>query len=186
MWKKYLLAAVMLLSGMVLEGAPTNLLLNNRTVGTTNSLEADAGNSKPQENVQPVIAAFRVVFSLAAVLGIFYGGVWLYRNRFSGQATGQLGNRLRVLESRYLGNRQGIHVVTYSGKRILIGTSPTGISKVSDLPDLSAEEIGMLYSPQSGATSTEISRGPSNGSFGDILASVTNPLKGKANDQPGS
>jgi flagellar biosynthetic protein FliO len=75
----------------------------------------------------------RVLGSLALVLGIFLGGVWLLRNgRFSNFARGRT-TRLNVLESRSLGSRQALYVVAYNQERFLIGSTPAGINLLSHL-----------------------------------------------------
>ena len=80
----------------------------------------------------------RVLGALALVVGIFLGGVWLFRNwqRFTVQKGG--GPRLNVLEVRSLGQRQSLYVVGYQQQRMLLAASPAGITLVSHLP--AAEE----------------------------------------------
>ena len=80
----------------------------------------------------------RVLGALALVLGLFLGGVWLFKNwqRLTLQRGQQ--PRLNILESRSLGARQGICVVAYEKQRFLVATSPAGISLLSHLPDAEA------------------------------------------------
>ena len=85
-------------------------------------------------------SVLRVLGALAIVIGVFLGGVWLYRNwqRLAlqrGQAP-----RLNVLETRPLGGRQALYVVGYDQARFLVAASPTGVSLLSHLPDAAAEE----------------------------------------------
>ena len=80
------------------------------------------------------MSAIRALGALALVLGIFFGGVWLFRNgqRFAWRKGGA--PKLAILESRTLGNRFAIHVVGYEQQRMLISSSPAGINLLSQLP----------------------------------------------------
>ncbi len=103
-------------------------------------------------------SVFRVIGALLLVLGIFFAGVWLFKNspRVLGQA--KTGTRLNVLEVKSLGNRQAIYVVGYGRQRLLLGSSPAGVCLVSPLPEASEEE----------------SSGTPTASFGDLLQRVLN------------
>ena len=76
----------------------------------------------------------RVFGALILVVGIFLGGVWLFKNwqRFTVQKGA--GPRLNVLEVRMLGQRQSLYVVGYQQQRMLLAASPAGITLVSHLP----------------------------------------------------
>ena len=80
------------------------------------------------------LSAIRGLGALALVLAIFFGGIWLFRNgqRLAWRRTGA--PRLAILESRPLGNRFALYVVGYEQQRMLIGSSPAGISLLSQLP----------------------------------------------------
>lgn len=77
---------------------------------------------------------FRVFGALAVVVALFVGGAWLFRN-WSGFA-GPRGRtaRLRMLEMRSLGNRHALFVVGYDQQRLLIASSPAGITLLERLP----------------------------------------------------
>lgn len=79
-------------------------------------------------------SAIRVCAALAIVLAVFFAGVWLFRNgqRIAWRKTGA--PKLAILESRPLGNRFALHVVGYEQQRLLIGSSPAGLSLLSPLP----------------------------------------------------
>lgn len=126
------------------EGAPTNLVLNPGTFNQDGQESAMQSGVSSRKDIDPLVSAIRVITGLMVVLGLFYGGIWYYRNRLSQQIGGALSGQLRILETRYLGQKQGLHVVVYQGKRLLLGTSPNGIQKVADLPDLSDEERVLL------------------------------------------
>lgn len=84
----------------------------------------------------------RVFGALALVLALFFGGVWFFKNW---QRFGRFKSRpakLGVLEARAMGNRHTLYVVGYQRQRMLVGTSPTGITLISHLPDEGAAESG--------------------------------------------
>ena len=105
------------------------------------------------------VSVLRVLGSLILVLAMFFGGVWLFKNSQRALGRSKGGSRLHVLEVKSLGNRQAVYVVGYGRQRMLIGSSPTGIALVSQLPEATdAEQV---------ATS-------SGGSFADTLQKVLN------------
>ena len=77
----------------------------------------------------------RVFGALAIVIGIFLGGVWLFRNWQRVLAKRGAAPRLLILESRPLGHRHGLHVIGYEHQRLLIASSPTGVTLISPLAD---------------------------------------------------
>jgi flagellar biogenesis protein FliO len=85
---------------------------------------------------------------------LFFGGVWLFRKsqRFTWRKNGQ--PRLAILESRTLGNRIALYVVGYEQQRMLIGSSPAGLSLLSHLPP-SPDPVPPAAAPASGATFTQ-------------------------------
>jgi flagellar biogenesis protein FliO len=101
--------------------AQTNLPLSG--IGSPSSLMSNTAGS-----------VFRVFGALVFVIGLFLGGVWLFKNwqRLSGQR-GRT-PKLRVLETRSLGGRQALYLVGYEQERFLIAASPAGISLLSELP----------------------------------------------------
>jgi flagellar protein FliO/FliZ len=105
------------------------------------------------------VSVLRVLGALILVLAIFFGAVWLFKNsqRAFGRSKGN--SQLHVLEAKSLGNRQTVYVVGYGRQRMLLGSSPTGIALVSQLPE---------------ATEVEQAAGPSGASFVDALQSVLN------------
>jgi flagellar biogenesis protein FliO len=100
------------------------------------------------------LSAIRAFAALALVLAIFFGGVWLYRNgqRLAWRKSGP--PRLSILESRPLGNRFALYVVGYEQQRMLIGSSPAGLSLLSQLP-AAAEGPEQPVAPQESASFTQ-------------------------------
>jgi flagellar biogenesis protein FliO len=111
----------------------------------------------------------RVLGSLAVVLGLFLGGVWLFRNGRTLAFRGGRTPRLNVLESRSLGTRQALYVVGYDQERFLVAATPAGINLLSHLPSANPAET-----PE---------ERPANPSFAQALTQV---LKGRPSGKTGS
>ena len=77
--------------------------------------------------------------ALLLVLGLFLTGVWLFRNWQRLAVRHGTAPKLNVLEVKSLGQRQAIYVVGYQQQRMLVATSPAGITLLSHLPE--AEEM---------------------------------------------
>jgi flagellar biogenesis protein FliO len=76
----------------------------------------------------------RVIGALALVLGIFFGGAWLYRNWQ--RLTIQRGRapKLNLIETRPLGGKHALYVIGYDQERFLLASSPTGVNLLTHLP----------------------------------------------------
>lgn len=83
---------------------------------------------------------FRVFGALGLVLLLFFGGVWLFRNWQQVLVRRGRPARLRVLESRSLGSRHALFVVGYDRQRLLVASSPTGVTLLSPLPAAETDE----------------------------------------------
>jgi flagellar biogenesis protein FliO len=98
-------------------------------------------NAAAPVSAAPDLAAsvLRLGGALALVLGLFLGGVWLLKNwqRF-GLRQGAA-PKLNVLEIKSLGQRQAIYVVGYEQQRMLLASSPAGITLLSHLPEAGEE-----------------------------------------------
>jgi flagellar biogenesis protein FliO len=79
-------------------------------------------------------SAIRVIGALVLVIGIFLGGVWLFKNWQRVAARKGGGAKLNLLEVKSLGQRQAIYVVGYQQQRMLLASSPAGITLLSHLP----------------------------------------------------
>jgi flagellar biogenesis protein FliO len=113
----------------------------------TNLIPAVPLSPPPLPDVAPSV--FRVLGALALVIGIFLGGVWLYRNwqRLTQQRGGR--PKLNIIETRSLGGRQALHVVGYEQARFLVATSPNGVTLLSPLPVADAEATPTGEAPPS-------------------------------------
>jgi flagellar biosynthetic protein FliO len=118
-------------------GAATNLLSNSLT-----------SSSLPETGP----SLLRVLGALALVLGLFLGAAWMVRNgRFSVFGQGRSG-RLNVVESRSLGARQALYVVSYGQERFLIGSTPAGINLLSHLAPPQEGEEPVVSQPGNGVS----------------------------------
>jgi flagellar biogenesis protein FliO len=79
-------------------------------------------------------SVIRVFGALLLVLGLFLSGAWLFRNwqRFSVQR-GRT-SQLQIVETKALGGRHALYVVGYQQQRLLLASSPAGVTLVSHLP----------------------------------------------------
>jgi flagellar biogenesis protein FliO len=106
------------------------------------------------------LSLLRIAGALALVLALFFAGVWLFRNWQRGLGRSTRPARLQLLESRSLGARQALYVVAYDRERLLVASSPTGITLVDRLPR---------------ADETDAPATPSPASFGDTLRQILQP-----------
>jgi flagellar biogenesis protein FliO len=83
----------------------------------------------------------RMIGGLFVVIAVLMSGAWAFKNRerFVGARTRE--SKLKVLETRSLGSRHSICVVAYDQQRILLSTSPTGVTMLTHLPEASLEEL---------------------------------------------
>jgi flagellar biogenesis protein FliO len=92
-------------------------------------------------------SVLRVIGALVLVVAIFLGGVWMFRNwqRFSIRKGGA--PRLNVIEVRSLGQRHALYVVGYDQQRMLLASSPAGVTLVSHLPAAEEAEAAAVAAP---------------------------------------
>jgi flagellar biogenesis protein FliO len=95
------------------------------------------------------LSLLRVFGALALVLAVFFAGVWLFRNwQRRGGRPGRR-SRLHILEVRSLGARHALYVVGYDRERLLISSSPTGVTLVDRLPPADPSEPAAVTPPAS-------------------------------------
>ena len=101
---------------------------------------ADAGSRSLPDAGASVL---RVFGALLLVLALFFAGVWLFKNwqRFAARQNGTT-PKLNVLEVKPLGNRHALYVVGYDRQRMLVASSPAGMTLLSQLPQASEEDPG--------------------------------------------
>ncbi len=115
----------------------TILVLINSPLSAATLLSTNLTSIPPAPSIALPDAGFsvlRVFGALTVVIGLFLAGVWIFRNwhRMSAQRGP---NQLRILETRSLGGRHALHVVGYQDQRLLLSSSPQGVSLVSHLPN---------------------------------------------------
>jgi flagellar biogenesis protein FliO len=104
---------------------------------TTNStLALPATGSFPD----PTGSLLRILGAFVLVIGIFLGGVWLFKNWQRLAVQRGRAPKLNVLETRSLGGRHAVHVVGYEQERFLVAASPNGVSLLSHLPAVTENE----------------------------------------------
>lgn len=86
------------------------------------------------------VSFIRMLGALGLVVALFFGAAWLFKNGFRLQNASPAQRKLQVLESRSLGARQAVFVVGYENQRMLIGSTPNGLTLLSHLPERSAAE----------------------------------------------
>jgi flagellar biogenesis protein FliO len=116
--------------------AAQNLLAQTNTAPLTAPSLPDAGAS-----------LLRVAGALTLVLGLFLGGVWLFKNWQRLSVSRGLQPKLNLLETRSLGARQAVFVVGYEKQRFLVATSPAGVNLLSHLPDCETAEAETAEKP---------------------------------------
>jgi flagellar biogenesis protein FliO len=110
------------------------------------------------------VSLLRVTGALALVIGLFLGGVWLFKNwqRLAHKRGGA--PKLEIIETRSLGGRQALYIVGCEQERFLVASSPAGISLLSHLPSAVESEAA------------DTGKNPPAPSFAQALSQV---LKGK-------
>lgn len=98
-------------------------------------------SAPPLPSLAPTgFSLIRLVGALAVVLGCFLGSVWLFRNWRSVTAKRLGSPELRIVEVKSLGSRQALWVVGYRRQRLLLGSSPAGMTLLTELPDAETDE----------------------------------------------
>ncbi len=105
---------------------------------------------KPVKPVDLGGVMVRTFGALLLVLALFFGGVWVFRRSklFSGYQGS--GSHLNILESKSLGTRHSLHVISYGDQRFLIADSPAGTRFLTSLQELPGEDENSTTNP--GAT----------------------------------
>ena len=89
-----------------------------------------AGSSMPEVG----FSLLRLIGALVLVLALFLGGVWLFKHWQRLTVLRGKAPKLHLLEVRSLGNRHALYVVGYEQQRLLLASSPTGVTLLTHLP----------------------------------------------------
>src|SRR3954466_14391211 len=103
--------------------------------GTAFNASAQATNAIAFNAPMPDVglSLIRVLGALALVLGLFLGGVWMFRNWQRLTIHRGRAPKLNVVEVRSLGGRHALYVVAFEQERFLLSSSPTGVNLLSHL-----------------------------------------------------
>ncbi len=104
------------------------------------SIDAAQASTLPGALPNAGASVFRVCGAFFVVVALFLGGVWLFRNwqRLTVQKSG--GTKLNLIEVKSLGQRQALYVVGYQQQRMLLASSPAGVTLLSHLPSAGEAE----------------------------------------------
>ncbi len=119
------------------------VLLGFQFVASASAAASVLTNSiaSPVAGLPPVgFSLVRLVGALALVFAIFLGGIWLSRNwrrvvRSKGRSP-----ELRIVEMKSMGGRQALWIVAHRRQRLLVGSSPAGLTLLTELPDAETNE----------------------------------------------
>jgi flagellar biogenesis protein FliO len=135
-------AAVAALGFTAVVSHAADFVSTNSIIGATNAIATAAATTTTTGANLPDAGAslVRVAGALLLVIAVFLGGVWMFRNwqRLSTQRNG--GAKLNLLEVKSLGQRQSLYVVGYQQQRMLLASSPAGVTLVSHLPEADEAE----------------------------------------------
>jgi flagellar biogenesis protein FliO len=138
----FLFAAILNAAAQNQPVTATNAVTQNPAIVVTNTAAQSqsvipAANALSIPGTLPDTGAsiLRVLGALVLVISLFLGGVWLFRNWQRLAVRKGRAPRLSVLEVKSLGQRQAIYVVGYQQQRILLASSPAGITLLTHLPE---------------------------------------------------
>jgi len=77
----------------------------------------------------------RLLGSLGVVVGLFLAGVWCFKNWQRLTVHRGRNPKLQVLEVKSLGGRHALYLVAYEQQRLLVASSPGGVSLITHLPE---------------------------------------------------
>lgn len=81
------------------------------------------------------VSVLRVLGGLVFVMALFLGGAYVFRNLQRQGFHRGAAARLKIVETRSLGNRHALYVVGYDQRRLLVAASPNEVRLLSELPD---------------------------------------------------
>jgi hypothetical protein len=81
----------------------------------------------------PLVDLFRVMGTVCLLLGVAWIALYWLRDRPWIKGTLQRRMRLRVEETRPIGNRALLHLVACGDQQFLVASSPSGVSLIADV-----------------------------------------------------
>jgi flagellar biosynthetic protein FliO len=77
----------------------------------------------------------KLIGAMALILIVIYGSVWLMKKYSFGKME-RGGNLISIVERRHLTPKQVIYLVKVGEKHLLVGSSESGLTKISDVEAL--------------------------------------------------
>ena len=96
----------------------------------------------------PLIDLFRVLGTVCLLLGVAWIALLWLRDRPWMKGTLQRRMRLRVEETRPIGNRALLHLVACGDQQFLIASSPSGVSLIADVVPGDSTGVGDPTAPR--------------------------------------
>lgn len=98
------------------------------------SLEAAGKGDAPKKEPSLGMTLVRFVMSLALVLALAYATI-LGLKRFTSMKTGvgHSGRRIRIVENSQLGPNRALHLVEIGGRKLLVASTPSQISLITEI-----------------------------------------------------
>ncbi len=160
----FLFAAVLNAAAQNQPVAATNAVTQTPAIMVTN-VAAQSQSVIPAPNALSIpgtlpdtgASILRVLGALVLVISLFLGGVWLFRNWQRLAVRKGRAPRLNVLEVKSLGQRQAIYVVGYQQQRILLASSPAGITLLTHLPEEEEAKTAAAAATDSAAPAVRMS-----------------------------
>lgn len=90
----------------------------------------------------PLVDLFRVMGTVCLLLGVAWIALYWLRDRPWMKGTLQRRMRLRVEETRPIGNRALLHLVACGDQQFLVASSPSGVSLIADVMPGDSAAIG--------------------------------------------
>lgn len=104
----------------------------------------DAAPSEPMPSLGG--AVFKVVSSVALVVAVLYGGVYLTRRLSRKVGSGNIkSDAISVIHKRHIAPKKAIYVITIGERAMVVGVTD---SQISHLADLSQAEVEGIKVPQ--------------------------------------
>lgn len=154
--------SLLLIGGVIWMSSPAVVFALDTVLGTNALAPSMAPLTATPVDASMGGALVRLFGAFTLVIGLFLGAVWLWKHWQRTAGAGGRWARLQVLEVRSLGNRQSIFVVGYENERLLLGSSPQGVTLLTRLPEASQE---LDRAP---------SESPATGKFAEVLMGVLN------------
>lgn len=140
------LIIVVLFSALIMNSDFVSAEKNDQVVTKQETTASDIPAYSP--TIFPSIA--KIIGALALVIASIYGGLFLLKKMMGRKYSGNgKGNNLEVLETTYLGPKKTVSLIRVADKAVLVGSTESQISILTELSESSTEQImESLSAPQ--------------------------------------